>query len=384
MVETTTSTIRGRDQVFALEKEYHALYDKVACPNVYMSPAWVYTWLLSLGRTYEPVFMICRIDGTLAGIWPFFECRLPVLGTALLPAGAHASDAFDPVGIPEALDPLFDELVKAAADYAFAWLPLVSRDLAEGVIQRRIRGNKHLGMLRKRTPRYLIDLRKFKDFSNFMDVVFGPKTRQSLRRKTRRLFEQGPLEYLTLEKPEEITPWIGKLAALEQKSWKANEGGGILQNPAQRAFYHVLLENLAARGQVRLGILQVGNSPVAYEIGVLGKDYYCMHSMGYDLEFAACSPGRLLMLQSIDVCLREKRRVYDFMQNDQEFKRQMSTRASSLWDCIIFPPNLRGTTIRAVVGLVYTWTEWRRRGQNRSGALERDEVPESALDATPD
>jgi CelD/BcsL family acetyltransferase involved in cellulose biosynthesis len=129
---------------------------------------------------------------------------------------------------------------------------------------------------------------------------------------------------------------------LEKASWKGEEGVGAFKRATHRAFYHLLMESLAARGRLRLSILTVDRELAAYEIGILGTDNYCMHGTAFDPELAPFSPGRLLMLHVIEKCIGEKRRIYDFLQNDQEFKRQMSTHESSFWDWIVLPERCAG------------------------------------------
>jgi hypothetical protein len=75
-----TETIRGRKAAFALEEEYIELFESLPNANVFFSPEWVYSWLLSLGRRYEVCFITCRDEGRLVGVWPFFEHRVPVIG----------------------------------------------------------------------------------------------------------------------------------------------------------------------------------------------------------------------------------------------------------------------------------------------------------------
>jgi CelD/BcsL family acetyltransferase involved in cellulose biosynthesis len=356
-----TKTLRGRKAAFALEKEYIELFESLPNANVFFSPEWVYSWLLSLGRKYEVCFITCRDEGRLVGVWPFFEHRIPVIGTSLLPVGAQAADLFDPVATEEAMAPMVEALCSLCQKYAFAWMPLLSLQFANNVLQPAIKSGTARHFLRKRTERFLVELDRFKSFEDFMQMVFGPKTRQSLRRKSRRLAEKGEVRFRSLETPEEISPWITKAMELEKVSWKGEEGVGTFKRATHRAFYHLLMENLAARGRLRLSVLTLDDELAAYEIGILGTDNYCMHGTAFDPSLASFSPGRLLMLHVLEKCISEKRRIYDFLQNDQEFKRQMSTHASSFWDWIVFPRSFQGAVLRVVVRTLHNLSEWKRR-----------------------
>ncbi len=372
--ELTIEFLRTRKESFAIEGEYSRLYESLSHPNAYLSPEWVYTWLLSLGRKYEVYFITCRLGGRLIGVWPFFECPLRVLGTALMPAAAHAGDLFDPIAEELAQEPLLQALCGAVKEFSFAWLPLVSMDFTRRVLQPYLLEKRVPGLLRKRAPRILIGLDRFKDFNSYLETIFGPKTRQNLRRKIRRLGEEGEVAVLSLQTPEEITPWMDEVMTMERTCWKGRKGVGIFQRADYRAFYKLLMQNLAERGRFRLSLLTVGGRLAAYEIGVLGSDSYCMHSMAYNHEFKAYSPGRLLMLRVVEKCIEERRNVYDFMQNDQEFKRQMSTHQSSLWDLIVFPQSLKGYVLMGAIKVVYLWTEWlRRRNPSKPSPEPEDE-----------
>jgi CelD/BcsL family acetyltransferase involved in cellulose biosynthesis len=366
-----TETIRGRKAAFALEEEYIELFESLPNANVFFSPEWVYSWLLSLGRRYEVCFITCRDEGRLVGVWPFFEHRIPVIGISLLPVGAQAADLFDPVARQDAMGPLVEALCELCKKYSFAWMPLLSLQFADQVLQPATKSGKGRHFLRKRTERFLVELDKFKNFEDFMQMVFGPKTRQSLRRKARRLAEKGEVRLQSLETPEDISPWITKAMQLEKVSWKGEEGVGIFKRATHRAFYHLLMENLAARGRLRLSILTVNDEMVAYEIGILGTDNYCMHGTAFDPAMASFSPGRLLMLHVLEKCIGEKRRIYDFLQNDQEFKRQVSTHASSFWDWIVFPRSLRGAVLLVLVRTLHNCSEWKRRRAKKMEEAKR-------------
>jgi CelD/BcsL family acetyltransferase involved in cellulose biosynthesis len=361
MPDLTTQIIRGRKEAFELESEYRVLYDSLSCPNVYFSPEWVYTWLLSLGRSYNICFLTCRDSGTLTGVWPFFEYTQPVFGTGLMPVGAQVADSFDPIARPDCMETMTAALIRAAEDFTFIWLPLLTLDFTHKLLKPALAEKRPRHMLRKRTPRFLIGLDHFSSYQDFLDRVFGPKTRQSLRRKERKLQEAGDSVISFLEDPESIAPWLKKIMDLELASWKGEKGIGIFRSATLRSFYHLLLENLAFQNRLRLSILTIENQLAAYEIGLLGPDSYCMHTISFAPEFASISPGRLLMLRSLERCIQEKRKVYDFMQNDQEFKRQMSTNESSLWDCILFPKSIKGALVSLLIRFVHASTEWRKR-----------------------
>jgi CelD/BcsL family acetyltransferase involved in cellulose biosynthesis len=93
-----------------------------------------------------------------------------------------------------------------------------------------------------------------------------------------------------------------------------------------------------------------------------------MHGTAFDPALASFSPGRLLMLHVLEKCIGEKRKIYDFLQNEQEFKRQMATHESSFWDWIVFPRSLRGGVLLLVVRTLHCVSEWKRRRAKKNEA----------------
>ena len=385
MLQTvTTKIIRSRQEAFDLEEEFSELYGSLPSPNVYFSPEWVYTWLSTLGRNDEVFFVIVVADGHLAGVWPFFEYTLPAFGKALLPVASKTADLFDPVAIPEAREPLVLALMEALPEFNFAWLPILTRNFAEEILQPCMTNHRTPHLLRQRTPRFFVELDRFKDFTSYTATVFGPKTRQNLRSKAADLSETGEVEMRTLNTAKEIEPWIPKMVELEKTCSKWQERAGIFEFAETRGFYQVLLQKLAKTHRVRVSILTVDGRLVAHEIGFLGMDSYCMHSTVFDPEFAAYSPGRLLMLFSIQKCIEERRRIYDFLQNDAEFKRQMSTSESRLWDWIILPNSMRGRIWKQLIRAVQLWRDWRYNPTRREGSLEREMMAAAAAENAKD
>lgn len=369
---TATAIIRTRKEAFELEEEFSALYGSLSCPNVYFSPEWVFTWMESLGRRHEVFFVVARREGRLIGVWPFFEYRLPAFGKGLLPVGAQAADLFDPVGVPEAMAPMVEALAEAMPEFRFVWLPLLSRAFAEEVLRPCMGRTRMPHLLRWRTPRFLVEFDRFQNFPGYMETVFGPKTRQSLRRKARRLSDEGEVEMRIVDEAGEFRLWFDKMVQVEGRCWKSKTGDGIFQRPELRAFYKLLLERLIEMGQARAAVLTLNGKLLAYEVGFLGRDSYGMHSTVFDEEFAPYSPGRMLMLFSMQTCFEEGRRIYDFLQNDAEFKRQLATCESRMWDWILLPRSASGRLTRLVLRAVQAWTDRRNRKLHRHGALERD------------
>jgi CelD/BcsL family acetyltransferase involved in cellulose biosynthesis len=361
------AVLRERALIRALEPAYRALFDALPNPNPFLSPEWVYAWVNTLGSRFDLCFVVCFEGETLRGVWPFFQQPVPLLRPLLLPVAAQVADLFDPIAEPSALPALWEQLRVESVRYSAVWLPLLSDAWVSHPFRGFLEASRIRSLLRRRTTRLQIDLLRHPAFGDYVAATFQNRTRQSLRRKQRRMEQAGPLEWVTCDTPEAMEAQFPGVVALERASWKASRRAGIFKDPAHNAFYFILLQELARHGRVRLSLLKVGEALAAFELGVLGSDRYCMHAMAFHPRFSKYSPGKLLALSVLSGCFTEERPLYDFMQNDQEFKREMSNREEPLWDCVWVQPGIVGYLILAVVRLLHFWKSGREKAEKSRG-----------------
>jgi CelD/BcsL family acetyltransferase involved in cellulose biosynthesis len=351
--------VQCRAAIAALEPAYEALFESIEDANPFLAPQWVYPWMNTLGRRFSPCFLVCYEESILRGVWPFIEQPVPLLPPLLLPAAAQVADLFDPVAAPSALPWLQEALLDLSRRYLAVWLPLLSERFVEGGFRQFFEHCSRPGLLRRRTDRLQIDLRIYADFDAYLDAAFQKRTRQGLQRKLRRLERSGTVEFRLCREPEEMERHISKIVRLERASWKHARRSGIFKDPGHHAFYFLLLQAVARKKGLWLGLLHVGEALAAFEIGVIGGGTYHMHAMAFDPQFAAHSPGRLLSLAVVRQCFEEGISVYDFLQNDQDFKRQMANRSESFWDGIWVRGGVAGRMVLIVVRLLDRWKSGR-------------------------
>ncbi len=356
-----TEVVRERRSVLALEAAYRELFNTLQDPNPFLSPEWVYVWLNTLGSRFTPCFLVCFEGEALRGVWPFFEQPVPALRPLLLPVGAQVADLFDPVADPIAAALLWKELVALSGGYLAVWLPLLSDAFVAGGFGAFLEKTNIPCLVRRRAARLQIDLQRYPSFEAYGEATFQSRTRQGLRRKQRRLEEQGTVEFAVCETPEELERELPAVVRLERASWKHAGRAGIFKDAAHNAFYFLLLQELARKGRVRLSLLRVGGSVAAFELGVLGGGVYCMHTMAFDSRFAPFSPGRLLALFVVEKCFESGVARYDFLQNEQVFKRQMANREESFRDCILLRKGIVGRLVLLLIRLLDFWKSGRRK-----------------------
>lgn len=124
--------------------------------------------------------------------------------------------------------------------------------------------------------------------------------RSTLRRRRRRLEEQGEVRFSIFDDftsatgGEPIEPLFQKMFELEQKSWKHDVGGAVLDNRVVFDFYVKLARAMDEGHYMRVALLEQNDRLVAYDLAVESKGVYHSYKVSYDPDFQRYGPGQLL------------------------------------------------------------------------------------------
>nr|WP_089220758.1 GNAT family N-acetyltransferase [Sphingomonas laterariae] len=129
---------------------------------------------------------------------------------------------------------------------------------------------------------------------------FSSRRRSDFRRMRARAEAAGPVSFhFHRPSPAEAGALLDKAIAVEEKGWKARAGTALAYDPVQRRFFRRYAELAAADGILRINFLTIGPAIAAMQIAAECDGRYWLFKIGYDEQFAHCSPGQLLMLESI-------------------------------------------------------------------------------------
>ena len=87
---------------------------------------------------------------------------------------------------------------------------------------------------------------------------------------------------------------VGELAAVEQASWKGEEGVGLF-SPERLPLMTAALTALAAQGRVRVVYLEREGRCISYRLGLLERGRLYDYNIAYLPEYSALGSGRLLL-----------------------------------------------------------------------------------------
>jgi CelD/BcsL family acetyltransferase involved in cellulose biosynthesis len=162
----------------------------------------------------------------------------------------------------------------------------------------------------------------------------------SLRRRRRRLDEEGTVEIEVADGREQRAELLREGYALEDSGWKQDTA--IASRGDARRFYDGLADWAAERGILRLAFLRLDGRAVAFQLALEddGVFYYC--KAGYDPAYHRFSPGTLLFAALLERAFDQGLRQAEFLGADEPWKLEWTDTVRELERFEAFSPSVAG------------------------------------------
>lgn len=135
------------------------------------------------------------------------------------------------------------------------------------------------------------------DAETYLKASLRPHHFREFRRLKRRLAELGSLEHCVARGPEEIADAIESFLTLEVSGWKGRERTAMAIDRYRAAFAREAVHRLAERDQCRIHSLTLDGRTIASLIVLVESGRAYTWKTAYDENYAAFSPGTLLMIE---------------------------------------------------------------------------------------
>ena len=196
--------------------------------------------------------------------------------------------------------------------------------------------------------------------------------RRSNLRRARRIAES--LGDLTTEilspRPDEVGPLLDEAYAVEAAGWKSAEGSPLARDRLVGELFRSYGRAAAETGELRVCFLRIGGRAAAMQLASIRGNQFWLLAMGFSEEFERCSPGTLLLLDTLEYAARSGLRSYEFLGADEPWIRALSPTYLPCVSIRTYPLGIRGTvafvsdasdrvrsrmrTVRAAVGRFYS------------------------------
>jgi CelD/BcsL family acetyltransferase involved in cellulose biosynthesis len=191
--------------------------------------------------------------------------------------------------------------------------------------------------------------------------------RSDLRRAQRIAESVGELSYVMLSpKPDELPALLEEAYRVEAAGWKARQGSALATDALRGSFYSRYAAAACERGDLRLAFLRIGGRAAAVQLAVESAERFWLMKIGYSEDFARCSPGMLLTLETIRYAARAGLRSYEFLGSVEPWTRVWTSLVHPCVSLRAYPFNLRGMLALSVDSGTAGWARLKARARRPS------------------
>jgi CelD/BcsL family acetyltransferase involved in cellulose biosynthesis len=185
--------------------------------------------------------------------------------------------------------------------------------------------------------------------------------RSDLRRARRKAEQLGEVttEILTPQ-PGEVDRLLDEAIAIEARSWKGDAGTALAADQQRAAFYRRYAHAASHEGVLRLCFLRIGGRAAAMQVAIEQGGGFWLLKVGYDAEFSNCSPGLLLMRDTIRYSAQAGLASYEFLGRAEAWTAVWTNTERPTVSLRIYPYGPRGLAALALDAAAALVRRWRK------------------------
>jgi hypothetical protein len=171
------------------------------------------------------------------------------------------------------------------------------------------------------------------------------RRRSDLRRAFRKTEKIGPLKTdILAPRPNELDPLLDLAYAIEVKSWKGRTNTALAKDVVRGSFFRHYAHTASREGILRICFLHIGDKAVAMQLAVECNNQFWLLKIGYDEQFAHCSPGNLLLRDTIKYAAEKGLDSYDFLGRVEDWTSIWTSSERRCVSLRVYPISLQGIT----------------------------------------
>ena len=166
-------------------------------------------------------------------------------------------------------------------------------------------------------------------WEEYLHMLTG-KQRHELKRKLRRLSEEGEINYQT--DTEASSRDVDVFLRLFRDS---RQDKAAFLTPRMESFFRSVASTMAEEKSLRLSILDVNASPAAATMSFDYKDDIYLYNSGYDPKYGWLSVGVISKALCIKESIERGRKRFDFLKGGEGYKYHLGGSEVPLYECSI-------------------------------------------------
>ena len=169
-------------------------------------------------------------------------------------------------------------------------------------------------------------------------------SRRASLRRARRIAERiGQVASEVLSPtPDELGPLLEEAFRVEAAGWKGRCGQALAHDALKGTFFRRYTAEACRKKMLRLCFLRIGGQAAAMQLAVEYGERWWLLKIGYDEAFAQCSPGALLLLETVRYAAARGLRSYEFLGTAEPWIEAWTKRVRPCLSLAAYPANRKG------------------------------------------
>ena len=333
------NTIEVQDRIEPLATDWERLA-RHARSSPFLWPGWISAWWRAFGKGRLWIITVYQ-NGRLAGVLPLYRLRGVLSSTTNPEAPLFGFLAANEMAMEQLAHGL---LSQRARRIDLSLLPPAEAGLPLAYTTADAAGYRTITDKVEQSPYIVIEGTTWDEYEGGLRRKF----RSELRRRRRRLEEEGRLTLEVFDGTERLDELLDEGLRVEASGWKEAYGTSINARPAARRFYTEIALWAAERGWLQLAFLRLNGRTLAFDYCLeYNKTHYLLKT-GYDPAFRKFAPGMILRHMMLARAFSEELAIYDFLGIPDPWKLEWTSAHRELLALRMFAPTALGSIDRAV------------------------------------
>lgn len=154
------------------------------------------------------------------------------------------------------------------------------------------------------------------------EAGLSARRRSDFRRALRRAKRHGEVAFEILSPtPDTVDAYLIEIFAVEKASWKGEQGFDMSSHPGFKAFFTSYCREAARLRILRLCFFRVHGKAIAFQLAAEFANRFWVFKIGFDTAWSRCSPGMVLMHETIRQAFEKGLEAYEFLGSDEPWIR---------------------------------------------------------------
>jgi len=318
-----------------LKEEWNNLADKACTPL--LSHEWFFLCAQAFYSESDLYIIVLLANGNIDGIAPLVvknnpSKRLEIIGASFMhePSGLLYNSR-------KSLEKLCTAIVDARIPLSLSRINIDSQ-VSELYDRCFLKNGIYKKILSSSAPYISIS----SDWDKYIKTL-SSRRRYDLRRARKCLDKIGNVEVEYLSPNLEcLEPLLSEAFQIEASSWKEQHNSSILSNDAMCNFLTEYSNRACRKGILRLVFLKLDSQRIAMQIGIEYGGSYWILKIGYNEKWAKCSPGIVLMTETLRRTFNHNLHTCEFLGSNEKWLQAWKPEKHNYTTIIYYPYNING------------------------------------------